>query len=127
MTRWLQRLAFLALLALSIQACVTPSVPIPPPSPEKVFFALDGDIGSATFRYDPDPSFARAIVYVFNRDVGQGIITTAEIDGSVSQTEPFPALEGDEIVITFETEYQLSSTCVTIRDGQSSSGFECEQ
>ena len=127
MIRRLQRLALLVALATGLCACVTPSVPIPPPTPEKIFFALDGDTGVASFRYGPDPSYALAVVYVFNRDVGQGVITTAENDGSVLMTEPFPALEGDEIVVTFETESQLSSTCVTIRDGQSSSGLECVQ
>lgn len=90
-------------------------------------FALDSDAGTATFQFDPDPSYGGAVVYVFNRDVGEGIITTADIDGSVSQTPPFPAVEGDEIVITFELETQIGSTCVTIRDGRSNSGLECEQ
>ena len=127
MTSWLHRLSLLVALAIGHVACVTPSVPIPPPSPEKVFFALDADEGSATFRYGPDPSYGGAVVYVFNRVAGEGIITTAESDGSVLDSQPFPATEGDEIVITFETEAQLASTCVTIRDGQSSSGLECEQ
>jgi len=127
MTSWLHRLSLLIALAIGHLACVTPSVPIPPPSPENVFFALDADTGFATFRYGPEPSFAGAVVYVFNRDAGEGIITTAESDGSVLDTPPFPAIEGDEIVITFESEAQLGSTCVTIRDGQSNSGLECEQ
>lgn len=127
MIPWIHRLTFLVALAVAHVACVTPSVPIPPPSPEKVIFALDGDSGSATFRYGSDPSFSGAVVYVFNRDVGEGVITTAESDGSVSETAPFPAIAGDEIVITFETGAELSSTCVTIADGPSNSGLECEQ
>lgn len=127
MTTWLHRVALLIALAIGPFACVTPSVPIPPPSPEKIIFALDVDTGSATFSYGPDASYGGAVVYVFNRDAGEGIITTAEENGSVLESPPFPAILGDEIVITFETEAQLSSTCVIIRDGQSSSGFECEQ
>jgi len=125
MNRWLQRLVLCIVLVAAFSGCVTPSVPIPPPEPEKIFFALDGDAGEATFRYDPAPSYAGAIVYVFNRDVGQGIITTAESDGSVTTTDPFPAFGGDEIVVTFETDQQLSSTCVKVQDGQSNSGLEC--
>ncbi len=127
MTRWPPRLSLLLVLVWGLGACVTPSVPIPPPTPDKVIFALDTDTGSATFRFDADASYANAVVYVFNRDVGEGIITTAAADGSVAPTPPFPAIEGDEIVITFELASQISSTCVTIRDGRSNSGLECEQ
>ena len=64
--------------------------------------------------------------YVFNRDAGQGIITTADSDGAVAATPPFPAREGDEIVVSFELEAQIASTCVHLRDGQSSSSLECD-
>jgi hypothetical protein len=114
----------LALLAVA-GSCTTPSVPIPPPEPEKIYFAVAADDGQARFSYDPSPSYGGAVVYVFNRDVGQGIITTAEDDGRVLETEPFPAVDGDEIIVTFEVETQISSTCVVLRDGQSSSSAEC--
>ena len=115
----------LCLAVLVAAACTTPSVPIPPPEPERVYFSLDVDNGTASFSYAAESSFADAVVYIFNRDAGEGIITTAEADGSVSPTAPFPALEGDEVVITFETKNQLSSTCVRMQEGQSSSGREC--
>lgn len=106
--------------------CTTPSVPIPPPEPEKVIFALDVDAGEARFQYDAEASYGGAIVYVFNRDLGEGIITTARDDGSVGPTAPIPAQVDNEIVITFETETQLSATCVRMRDGRSDSGQECQ-
>lgn len=109
-----------------IAGCTTPSVPIPPPSPDNIYFALDGDNGQATFHYDPDPSYGDAIVYVFNRDAGEGIITRADADGRVQESNPFPALVGDKIVVTFEVEAQTSSTCVLVQEGQSSSASECE-
>jgi len=112
-------------LPLWYGAGCTPSVPIPPPEPEKVRFALDLDLGTASFEYAPSASSSNAIVYIFNRDLGEGIITTAQPDGRVLPTEPFPAMSGDSIVITFETEEQLSSTCVRMADGQSSSAAEC--
>jgi hypothetical protein len=117
--------SLLAVLALlTIASCVTPSVPIPPPSPERMVFEVDTDNGTATFEYDPDPSYAGAVVYVFNRNNGNGVINTAAMDGSVI-TDPFPAVEGDEVVISVETELQLASTCVVMRQGRSSSAFEC--
>lgn len=115
----------LCLAVLVAAACTTPSVPIPPPEPERVYFSLDADNGTASFSYAADSSFADAVVYIYNRDAGEGIITTAAADGSVATTTPFPALVGDEVVITFETQSQLSSTCLLIQDGQSNSGLEC--
>ncbi len=114
-----------ALAGTTIAGCASHSVPIPPPSPESVVFSLDLDAGEASFSYDPDPAFAGATVYVFNRQAGEGVITTAEADGSVMETTAFPAMTGDEVVVTFETEGQLSSTCVTMRDGRSSSALRC--
>jgi hypothetical protein len=126
MFRSFHKLCLLAALAAgSLTNCTSHSIPIPPPSPENVFFAFDPDGAEASFSYGPSDSFANATVYVFNREVGEGIITTAESDGSVLATPPFPAMEGDEVVVTFETQGQASSTCVTMRDGQSSSAFEC--
>lgn len=126
MSRSLQKLCLFAALASVVGAgCTSHSVPIPPPSPESVVFSLDLDQGLASFEYDATPAFAGATVYVFNREVGEGVITTAAADGSVKQTPPFPAMVGDEVIVTFETEGQLSSTCVTMRDGRSSSAFEC--
>lgn len=118
--------ALAAAAAAGLWACAAPSVPIPPPQPERMSFELDLDAGSASFAYDPVADYAGAVVYVFNRDAGQGVITTADGDGRVAPTEPFPAAEGDEIVVSFELESQLASTCVHLRDGQSSSSLECD-
>ena len=115
-----------ALLAAVLTACATPSIPIPPPSPENMAFEVDVDAGSARFSYRRDSTFAGAIVYVFNRDAGEGVITTADGEGAVAPTDPFPATEGDEVVVTFELEHQLASTCVVLADGPSSSGRECD-
>jgi len=106
--------------------CVTPSVPIPPPSPDQMVFEIDVDAGSASFEFDPERSYANAIVYVFNRSLGEGIITTADPNGRVPPTEPFPAAAGDEVVITFEVATQLPSTCVILRQGRSDAGQRCD-
>lgn len=126
MFRSFHKLCLLAALSAgSLTGCTSHSIPIPPPEPEKVFFSLDLDAGEASFSYAPSDSYANATVYVFNRAAGEGVITTAESDGSVMPTPAFPAMQSDEIVVTFETSGQQSSTCVTMQDGQSSSAREC--
>jgi hypothetical protein len=124
--RTLLALALLILSGVAFSGCITPSVPIPPPEPEKMTFAYDAAAGNASFTFDPDPSYAFAVVYVFNRDQGIGVIETARGDGSVGPTRPFAAAIDDSIVISFELASQLSSTCVKLRDGRSSSALECE-
>jgi hypothetical protein len=120
-------IAALALaLSAGVSSCAAPSVPIPPPSPEAMAFEVDATAGTASFTYQPTADYAGAIVYVFNRDSGQGVITTADPDGAVAPTAPFPARDGDEIVVSFELERQLASTCVHLRDGSSSSSLECD-
>jgi hypothetical protein len=114
------------LAAAVLAACATPSIPIPPPSPENMAFEVDADAGVASFSYRRDATYAHAIVYVFNRDAGEGIIATADGQGAVAATQPFPAEDGDEVVVTFELESQLASTCVVVADGPSSSGRECD-
>ena len=120
-----ERLAIGIAVAALVSACFTPSVPIPPPEPEDMAFILDTDTNTARFSYEPNTSYARAVVYVFNRDQGRGIITTAAANGSVGPTEPFPGFDGDQIVITFETETQRAAVCIELHHGQSSSAFEC--
>jgi hypothetical protein len=121
------RLAWLVVAGyLAVAGCLTPSVPIPPPEPEKMAFDLDLEAGTARYSFAPDASYGKAVVYVFNRDRGRGVITTANDDGSVDPTEPFVAADGDEIVVTFELEAQVASTCVVLHDGPSSSAYECD-
>lgn len=126
MFRSFHKLCLLAALAAGLGGCTSHSIPIPPPDPEKVFFSLDLDAAQATFRYGGDPVYEGATVYVFNREIGEGIITTAGSGGSVMATTPFPAMQGDEVVISVETEGQLSSVCLEMRDGQSSNDQRCD-
>ena len=88
-------------------------------------FETNDEDGVARFSYDAQPGYGGAVVYIYNRVQGEGIITTARSDGSVGPTNPFPATTGDQLVITFETESQLASRCITIQDGRSGSQFEC--
>lgn len=118
-------LALALALGAGLGACATPSIPIPPPSPESMTFEVDLEVGTARFSYRPTADYANAVVYVFNRDTGEGVITTADDRGAVAPSEPFPAEEGDEIVVSFELEEQLASTCVVLQDGQSNSALKC--
>lgn len=109
------RIVGAALAALLGAGCVTPSIPIPPPEAELMTFAIDTTAGTASFSYDSEPSYADAIVYVFNRTLGSGIITTARPDGSVGPTQPFPAAPTQSIRITFETDEITVGACVVIQ------------
>ena len=117
----------LALSLTGLTSCLTPSVPIPPPEPEYMVFTHDPVNGEASFTFDPAPTFANAIVYIFNRDQGVGIIETAAADGSVGPTRTFSAELDDRIVVTFDIGVQLAATCVRLQDGRSSSALECDQ
>jgi hypothetical protein len=108
-------IAVAALLATG--SCFTPSIPIPPPDARLITFALDAEGGQATFHYDPMPEYANALVYVYNRTQGRGVIDTARPDGSIGPTAPFPAVLDDQIAVTVETDEQTASTCVVIREG----------
>jgi hypothetical protein len=116
------RRSLLGLIAVVIGGCVTPSIPIPPPEPDLMTFAVDVQAGAASFSYGPEPNYADAVVYVFNRDRGQGIITTARPDGSVGPTVPFPAAVGDSVAITFETDESIAGRCVKI-NSDGSAGY----
>jgi len=109
-------------LAIALGACVTPSIPVPPPDATRMTFAVDPTQGTATFSY---PSATPgAIVYVFNRNAGQGVIDTARADGTVGPTAPFPAAVGDQLDVSFQVDDQLVSTCVRLGDGSPASlGF----
>lgn len=90
-------------------------------------FRLEGEPGvsKASFSYAANANYSEATVFVFNRDRGVGIITTATADGSVDETAPVRAELGEQIVVTFERDDQTVSTCIRLRDGQQSSTDYC--
>lgn len=119
----MRRLLLGLAIAIALGGCVTPSIPIPPPDPAKMMFDVQivGNDSQAVFAYGPETNYADALVFVFNRDRGVGIIETARPDGSVGPTAPVSAALGEQIVVTFERDDQTVSTCVRLRQGQQSS------
>jgi hypothetical protein len=107
------RRAAVAMLAL-VGGCITPSIPIPPPDQDGMTFEMNLEAGTTTFSYAPADVFAGAVVYIFNRDAGRGVIETARPDGSVGPSAPIPAAIGDQIVVTFDVDGEATGTCVVL-------------
>jgi hypothetical protein len=116
------------LIAFGLAGCITPSIPIPPPDPTEMTFDIDvaSPVNTATFSYPPDDRIKDAVVYVFNRDQGEGIILSANADGSVGPTKPFPAMPNNQVVVTFQDGQQSVSTCIRIRQGTQSATAYCD-
>src|SRR5688572_7832930 len=121
----MRRAGLAVVVTLLAGACITPSIPIPPPEPVAMTFTVDGIEGQATFQYRATQRFADAVVYVFNQDQGEGIITMARPDGSVGPSRPFPAVVGDRLVITFDVDTETVSTCVRLREGTPTGADGC--
>jgi hypothetical protein len=114
-------------LLVGLAGCITPSIPIPPPDPSEMTFALIGDPGSrtTTFSYPADDNYKDSVVFVYNRDRGLGVIENANPDGSVGPTPPLRAELGEQIVVSFERADHTVSTCIKLREGQQSSTDYC--
>lgn len=127
MTRRIIHAALLAAL-VAASGCVVPSVPLPPPDPESITFALDTTSGQATYAAGPNPYWGGATVSILNKRIGKGVITTANGDGSVDPSPPFDAADGDPIVIHYELplEDQATAFCLILHDGPSSGLYRCQ-
>jgi hypothetical protein len=122
----MRRLVFVGVV-LVVGACVTPSIPIPPPEPAKMTFAVDAVMGQATFAYPATDNYVGSVVFVYNRDKGVGIIENAHPDGSVGPTAPVAAVLNDQIVVTFQVDEQSVSTCIRLREGAQDPTVSCSR
>jgi hypothetical protein len=121
----MRRRLVIALVAIGLLGglggCVTPSIPIPPPSPDLMVFALQtddqGQVHSASLTYPATDNYKGGLVYVFNRAVGRGIIETVNANGSIGPTRPFEAAVGHVLIVSVERDDQTVSSCVTLREG----------
>ena len=107
--------------------CITPSIPIPPPDPELMEFAVTGDgaASTASFTYPANINYESSILYLYNRDRGVGIIEATRPDGSVGPTRPVSAAVGNQIVVTFQRDDLSVSTCIRLRNGAQSRTDYC--
>ncbi|MEJ7603796.1 MAG: hypothetical protein WKG01_38275 [Kofleriaceae bacterium] len=115
----MRRLVLLIGLAV-VGGCITPSIPIPPPDPARMLFEVDGiggPVSTAVFSYPANVNYQGALVFVFNRDRGIGVIQQANDDGSVSPTAPLAAAIDEQVVVTFQRDDQTVSTCIRLRNG----------
>jgi hypothetical protein len=115
------------LIGFVLSGCVTPSIPIPPPDPAKMTFQFDGmgEQMGARFSYAPDVNYVDAIVFVYNRDRGVGVIENAHPDGSVGPTALLSAAIGDQVVVTFERDDQTVSKCIRLQEGVQNPNAPC--
>jgi hypothetical protein len=112
----MRRLLRLFVLAALTGACNTPSVPLPPPALGALSFQRSGQPDLVVVSGMPTSVHAGARFYVFNRDRGDGVITTANADGSFT-TSPFPGGDGDLVQMYFDNREGARSqdVCVELR------------
>ena len=109
-------------------ACVTPSIPIPPPDPSEMTFHLSG-VGVDTavvFTYAANGAYVGCYATVFDRNTGRSVGQLTESDGSVSPTLPLPATLGDNIVVSIECDKQTVATCIVLREGAQDPTVYCQ-
>ncbi len=105
-------------LGALVGACVTPSIPIPPPDPADMQFHLTvQDTGSvAEFTYPPDKNYEGGTAYLFDHNTGGGVFHIVNPDFSIGPLT-LEASAGDQVVVTVESAEQTVSRCVVLREG----------
>jgi hypothetical protein len=111
--RWLA--AMLASLSfVAVFACNSVFIPIPPPDPTFTPTATPNEWSVSS---GPDLRAAGALYYIYNADLGGGIIQRAATDGSMFAT-PLHGAAGDRIEIRWEKSPTESSTTICRRLGE---------
>ena len=117
-------LSILAVFGLA--ACVTPSIPIPPPDPSLVSVMFNATSGRFSLTYPPQHEYVGGVAYVYDRTSGMGIIDNVNPDGSVGPTAEMAAQLGDNIVFSIENNHETVSTCFVLRDGAQDPNVYCQ-
>lgn len=117
-----------ALVGGAIAGCITPSVPVPPPSAEAQSFAIDGASGTATYQGSLGSDWTNSWVVVLVERTGDGVVARSDATGVVAPTDPFLAVEGDIVNIEYERDDgERAALCLILHPGPSSSNYECTQ
>jgi len=119
----------LSILVLSgLAACVTPSIPIPPPEPTEMQFhiTVTANDSTAVFTYPATEAYVGGVATIYNRFTDQGVIQHAAADGSIGPTLPLPASAGDNIVVTIDNNKQSVGTCIVLREGAQDPNVYCQ-
>ncbi len=114
--------------ALGLGACVTPSIPIPPPDPTEMTFDITSTPGSgsyAVFSYPPNQNYKHATIYVFDVNNGGGVFHLANADDSFGPLQPLPAVAGDQVNVAIESADQTISRCIILRQGTQDPNAYC--
>jgi hypothetical protein len=104
---------------LGLAGCVTPSIPIPPPDPSMMTFHITtvGTNATAVLTYPATDAYRGGVAFVYNRNLGAGIIQRCNTDGSIGPTQPTTAKAGDEMVVSVQVGDQTESTCIVLQEG----------
>jgi hypothetical protein len=116
----------LVVLAAFAAGCFVPSVPVPPPSPSDMTFALDVDQGQATYAANLGGDWSNSWVTVYDDTTGMGVLDRSDGQGHVGPTAPWRANEGDHVRIVFQRDDgEESGVCLILRGGPSSPANVC--
>ncbi len=119
-------LATAIVLAGFVAGCFAPSVPVPPPAPESMSFALDLAAGTATYSANLGGDWGDSWVTVFDDTTGKGAIDRSDPAGNVGPTAPWRANDGDRVRVVFQRDDgEVSGLCLILRGGASNSGNRC--
>jgi len=119
--------AVVVICLLGLVGCVTPSIPIPPPSPDKMDFTItvQDQNSFASLTYPPDHNYAGGTVYVFNHNTGMGVFQDVNADDSIGPTQPLAAKVGDQVVVTIQADAETVSRCIVLREGAQDPNTYC--
>ena len=118
--------ASIIVVAAFVAGCFAPSVPVPPPAPESMSFALDVTAGTATYTASLGGDWANTWVSIYDGTSGEGVLERSDGTGHVGPTQPWRAADGDHVRIVFERDDgEQSGLCLILRGGPSSSSNRC--
>ena len=99
----MRKIVAIAVAVILVAGCVTPMIPLPPPSPTYMSLTIpDETKGVAQFLYSPsstDTSHNGAYFFVFNEDTGKGIIQQADASGAIKSSDPIVVKDGHRISV----------------------------